>query len=81
MGQYNTSTQSRQYTQLSKEDRTKIEAGLKRADTRCKIAKELGRSQSTIDKESEKGDSAPADEWGDSLRILCRCWAEPARRG
>ncbi|MCL1914829.1 MAG: helix-turn-helix domain-containing protein [Eubacteriaceae bacterium] len=77
MGQDNTSTTSRQYIHLSKEDRTKIEAGLKHADTRYKIAKELDRSQSTIDREVKKGTVTQQRNGA----IFCRCWAEPARRG
>ncbi|MCL1915073.1 MAG: helix-turn-helix domain-containing protein [Eubacteriaceae bacterium] len=55
MSQDNTITPSRQYTQLSKDDRIKIEAGLKHADTHYKIARDHGRSQSTIDREVKKG--------------------------
>ncbi|MCL1913220.1 MAG: helix-turn-helix domain-containing protein [Eubacteriaceae bacterium] len=55
MDQYNTSTQSRQYTHLSKEDRTKIEAGLKHGGSHYEIARDLGTSQSSIDRKAKKG--------------------------
>jgi len=63
MGCDNSITSSKHYEHLSRDERVRIESGIKHGDSSYAIAKELGRSQSTIDREIAKA-SVPQERNG-----------------